>query len=83
MLDEMKDVLRVVFRMWQHPVYLETVVTEGERRSSVPAWILHQMGMETQEEKKTRRGDVSLFFTVDGETISEKYIREVEFPAPY
>lgn len=82
-LDEMKDVLRVLFRMWQHPVYLETVVTEGERRSSVPPWVLHQMGMETQEEKKTRRGDVSLFFTTDGETISEKYIKEVEFPASY
>jgi stage V sporulation protein R len=82
-LDEMKDVLRVLFRMWQHPVYIETVVTEGERRTSVPPWILQQMGLETQEAKKTRRGDVSLFFTIDGETISEKYIREVEFPAPY
>lgn len=82
-LDEMKDVLRVLFRMWQHPVYLETVVTEGERRSSVPGWVLHQMGMETSAEKKMKKGDVSLFFTTDGETISEKYVREVEFPAPY
>jgi spore cortex formation protein SpoVR/YcgB (stage V sporulation) len=82
-LDEMKDVLKVLFRMWQHPVYLETVVTEGERRSSVPPWVLHQMGLQTQEEKKMRRGDVSLFFTTDGETISEKYLREIEFPAPY
>lgn len=82
-LDEMKEVLRVLYRMWQHPVYLETVVTEGERRSSVPAWVLHQMGMETQEEKRVKRGDVSLFFTTDGESISEKYLRDTEFPSPY
>jgi spore cortex formation protein SpoVR/YcgB (stage V sporulation) len=82
-LDEAREIIKVLFKMWQHPVYLETVVTEQERTSSVPDWILRQMGRKATEEKGTKRGRQKIYFTVDGENVKEENGKDVEFEAIY
>jgi spore cortex formation protein SpoVR/YcgB (stage V sporulation) len=82
-LDEMRAVLKVIYKMWRHPVYLETIVTEERRGPSLPPWVLHQMGVRPVREQTKRHGVRMLFFTLDGERILEHHLDPVAYPAPY
>jgi len=81
--DEMEDTLYALFRVWQNPVYLETVVTKEEKRSSVPPEILRQMGAEPPHESKRRGGQKRIFFTLDGEETEEFDKELVNVDMPY
>ena len=81
--DEMEDTLRTLFKLWQNPVYLETVVTEEGKKSIVPPDILRQMGVEPPEEKKRRHGTIRVYFTSDGKEITEFVKNKIEVELPY
>jgi hypothetical protein len=81
--DEMEDTLRTLFKLWQHPVYLETVLTEKGKKSVVPPEILRQLGVLPPEEKKERRGKIKLYFTSDGKEIAEFEKGSIEVESPY
>lgn len=84
--DYLKQVLEVLFQMWQHPIWLETIVTKEEKKDPY-WWIMRRMQFDpydlpVEEEEKPFDGWKTLFH-YDGRNHTEEKMERVKVKKPF
>lgn len=85
-LDEMYEIMKTLYKIWQRSIYLETIVVEEEKQSKIPFFILSKLfndDEKKQKEKKIKRGKLTIFCTIDGKKVSVSKEKGVKFKTPY
>ena len=85
-IDYLKQVLEVLYQLWQHPIWLETIVTEEEEKD--PYWWIRRriqfdpFGRPSEDEEKPLEGWRTRFY-YDGRNHGEEKMEKVKVKRPF
>ena len=85
-IDYLKQVLEVLYQLWQHPIWLETIVTEEEEKD--PYWSIRRkiqfdpFGRPSEDEEKPLEGWRTRFY-YDGRNHGEEKMEKVKVKRPF
>ena len=86
-VDYLKEVIEVLYQLWRHPVWLETIVTEEEEETDPYWWIRKRIQFDpfarpSEDEEKSLEGWRTRF-SYDGRSHSEEKMEKVKVKRPF
>jgi stage V sporulation protein R len=86
-LPMMKDVMKILYELWQKSIHLETIITQ-DKESSYLEWIRKQMRqnpyqLEIEYEEPEKLKGKKMLFTYDGKELKENKMEDVLVDDPF
>ncbi len=86
-IDYLKETLKVLYRIWQKTIYLETIVTVKDAKPDPYGWLRQRVAYDPYTHPRERKREITKgekwVFSFDGSSQNEQKLGDVEVKSPF